>query len=99
MVECMEAWLLADKQALSEYFGQGFRLKALPRAQNVEKVSKNDVLNGLDQATRGSKTKGSYDKGRDSFQLLGRVNGGKLRRSAPRVELFVQAISDRFTRP
>lgn len=37
MVQCMENWLLADKEALAAYFGHGFRANALPANPRVEK--------------------------------------------------------------
>lgn len=36
MVECMEAWFLADKQALVAQFGRSFNTNALPANQHVE---------------------------------------------------------------
>ena len=47
MVQCMEAWFLADKDCLVAYYGNGFNQKALPARQDIENIAKNDVLNGL----------------------------------------------------
>ena len=68
MVQCMEAWFLADKDRLADFFGRGFNANALPRNPDAEKVAKNDVLNGLKNATRQCKRKGEYGKGRHSFR-------------------------------
>ena len=46
MVQVMESWFLADADALSSFYGQGFRKQALPQNPNVEDVSKQDVLLG-----------------------------------------------------
>ena len=40
MVELMEAWFLADREALAEYYGKGFRPNAIGNTADVERVSK-----------------------------------------------------------
>ena len=44
MVQCMEAWFLADKDCLAAFFGHDFNRNALPGNQNIEEVAKADVL-------------------------------------------------------
>ena len=51
MVQVMETWIVADPDTLARYYGQGFRSNALPRAQNLEEVSKGDIQQGLNRAT------------------------------------------------
>lgn len=36
MVQCMEAWFLADRSTLATYFGPKFNVKALPSREDVE---------------------------------------------------------------
>ena len=43
MVQCMEAWFLADKEALSAFYGNGFREGALPKNPEIEKIAKEDT--------------------------------------------------------
>ena len=74
MVQCMEAWFFADKNCLSAYFGQGFNRKALPQQADVEEIPKNDLLVGLKNATRQSRSKGEYAKGRHSFAILAAID-------------------------
>ena len=82
MVQCMEAWFVADRQSLSDYFGKGFKPAALP-AQNVEAIAKEDLLRTLKQATRScSKGKGTYNKGRHSFELLGCLDPSKVMKAS-----------------
>ena len=69
MVQAMESWFLADRAALGEFYGQGFQANALPSNPQIEQVAKNDVVNGLNRASRNT-TKGRYDKGRHSFEIL-----------------------------
>ena len=73
MVQAMESWFLADRAGLASFYGQGFRVQDLPQNSNIEAVSKPDTLNGLAQATRGTR-KGSYKKGVDSFQILEKLD-------------------------
>jgi hypothetical protein len=61
MIECMESWFLADRNAVETYFGPGFRGGALPRIVNIENVPRADVLEGLDRAARATKKKWSCD--------------------------------------
>ena len=73
MVRMMETWFLADRNALENYFGAGFRDRALPRNLNVEDIPKPDVENGLRSATRNCR-KGPYRKGADDTRLLALLN-------------------------
>jgi len=82
MVQCMETWYMADKEALAEYFGQGFNSNALPRNQNIENIPKDDLFNKLKSATRNT-TKGQYNKGSHSFKILERLDPDKVREASP----------------
>ena len=72
MVQCMEAWLLADRETLAAVFGKGFRAGVLPGRRDVEGVPKQDVFAGLTNAARDCRTRRGYRKGRDSFEILAR---------------------------
>lgn len=92
MVQCMEAWLLADAECLAAFFGQGFNRNALPRRTDVEAIPKNDLLNGLKNATRGCKSKGGYSKGRHSFSILKEVDPELVTRVSPRAQSLIDAL-------
>ena len=47
MVQTMEAWIVADPEALASYYGQGFQKHSLPRNPNLEDVSKDDIVQAL----------------------------------------------------
>lgn len=78
MVQCMEAWFLADKDALARYFGSGFKLNTLPRHASVEDITKQDLSNGLKMASRQCLRKGVYDKSRHSFDILSELDPGRV---------------------
>jgi hypothetical protein len=92
MVQCMEAWFLADRDTLSEFFGQGFRPNALPANNNVEEISKEDLSRGLENATRDTRTKGVYDKGKHSFELLAALDSSKVQDSSQHARRFFDTL-------
>lgn len=92
MVQVMESWFLADMAALVSYYGQGFRRQALPQNPNIEDVSKPDVNDGLDQATRDTQ-KGRYNKGRHSFEILENIDPAKVVEASPYAKRLIEAIT------
>ena len=94
MVQIMETWFLADKPALTTFYGQGFLENSLPQNPRVEQIAKTDVLVGLDRATRNT-TKGRYDKGSHSFDILVRIDPSAVERAAPRAKRFLDALRDK----
>lgn len=96
MVEMMENWFLADRDALARYFGKGFAAQHLPgTADAVEAIAKAAVESGLKRATSPSH-KGDYTKGRHSADLLQAVDPATLRHCAPHFEKLMQAIAARL---
>jgi hypothetical protein len=81
MVQAMEAWFLADKEKLGEYYGLGFRAAALSQRTDVESIPKDDLLDGLGRATKDC-GKGSYSKGDHSFHILALIRPEKVRASS-----------------
>jgi len=81
MVQCMESWFFADISALEMYFGSGFRSATIPQRSDIERIPKDDVVEQLESASRGS-NKRAYNKGRHSFDILARIDPEKvIRRS------------------
>ena len=91
MVQCMEAWFVADRQSLSAYFGQDFKAAALPAREDVEAIAKRDLEQTLRQATSAC-SKGAYRKGRHSFELLGCLDPSKVMESSPHARRFIDAL-------
>ena len=69
MAQTMEAWIVADADALSNYYGQGFSAGALPGAADLENVAKRDIKRSLDRATERTR-KGRYQKIAHASDLL-----------------------------
>lgn len=91
MVQCMEAWFLADKDTLAEYFGHGFNRNALPGRPEIEDVAKADVFRGLKNATRHCE-KGDYGKGRHSFDILAQIDPVKVFDASPHAKLMIETV-------
>ena len=91
MVQVMESWFLADRQALETFYVRDFRSNVLPGNPNIEQISKRDVLNGLKRASRATQ-KGSYDKGKHSFEILAAVDPAKVTAASPYARRFVQTL-------
>lgn len=100
MVQCMEAWFLADRASMSEFFGAGYRESGLPPANtNIEEVGKTDLYRRINDATRDTKSKGAYEKGEHSFKLLARVNPALVRKSSPWAERFFATLDRLLLKP
>ncbi len=91
MVQCMEAWFLADKDALADFFGADFHRNALPQRTAVEHIPKDDLENGLEAATRQCR-KGAYHKGNHSFEILARLAPEKVTNVSPHAERLVNTL-------
>lgn len=78
MVQCMEAWFLADRDALVKYFKKGFSQAALPAvARPIEEISRYEAYDSLKKSTK-DRGKNVYEKGRDSFGILGLIDPQKV---------------------
>ena len=94
MVQIMETWFLADREALQSYYGQGFRAQGLPsQNRNIEEIDKRDVLDILSRAVRGTGKK-SYSKGRDSFAILEKLDPAKVRQASGYADRLIRALLD-----
>jgi len=95
MVQVMESWFLADRNALKAFFGHGFNENVLPSAP-VEEVAKDTLYNALKQATRACKTKAAYGKGEHSFRLLAAINPEKVTHASPWAKRFVDSLRNKM---
>jgi hypothetical protein len=89
MVECMEAWFLADLEGLKRFYGSDFLETNLPK-QAPEKVSKVDLYKALKASTAKTKSKGRYDKGAHSFKLLATLNPTRICTACPWAKRFFE---------
>ena len=81
MTQCMEAWFYCDKDAIAAFYKRGFRVGKLSKHVDIEKISKQDLFEGLKQATKECQ-KGEYAKGGHSFQILAMIDPKKVREAS-----------------
>lgn len=91
MVRCMEAWFLADRATLAQFFGDGFNANSLPNRSDVENIPKSDLYDALKRATQRSR-KGEYGKGPHSFDLLAQLDPQKVVAASPYARRLVDTL-------
>jgi hypothetical protein len=99
MVQAMEAWFHADKEALQRYFGEGFHPAALSQRLDIETIPKADLFSGLKRATKDCLKKGEYSKGQHSFEVLARVDPSKVKAASPLHAGGLLTMLDRICAP
>jgi hypothetical protein len=91
MVECMENWFLADRDALKTFYGQRFKADRLPARADIESVSKQEVFDSLEQAGKECK-KGKYSKGTHAFKILEAIDPHKVMEVSGWARRFVETL-------
>ncbi len=92
MVQAMESWFLADRDALAGFYGPGYQANALPSKQKLEQIHKQDVIDGLKQAA-GNTSKGSYNKGAHSYEILATLDPAKVSKASRHAKRLIRALS------
>ncbi len=95
MVQTMEAWLVADLDALRRFYGQGFNSNPIPGREDVEAIPKADLEHALNQATRNTQ-KGEYHKIRHGTKILALVDVNKIRPRAQHCNRMFTTLSDKI---
>ena len=90
MVQVMETWFLADREALRSYFGVGFGENALRAWPNLEDVSKSVVLEELRHATASCRPR--YTKGKVSFELLAQIDPARVEAACPHARALLNEL-------
>ena len=97
MVQVMEAWIVADRAALRDFYGLGFQESAIPETEDVEQIDKARLLEALDRASRDTQ-KGPYHKIRHAARLLERIDPKVVRSRARHCErlftILTKVIAD-----
>jgi hypothetical protein len=81
MVQTMEAWIVADPEALEQFFGPGFNRNAIPRNDDVEEIGKETLIAALEEAARQT-NKRRYHKLDHGAKLLGLIDPDVVRSRA-----------------
>lgn len=91
MVQVMESWFLADRDALRAYYGARIRESSLPQNPQIEQISEQDVLEGLTRATGGD-----YHKGADAPRILELLKPGQVRARAPHCRRLFDTLLEKL---
>jgi Domain of unknown function (DUF4276) len=92
MIQTMEAWFMADKQAIASYYGKDFQESALPSNPMIEEIPKSDLEPKLKKAASKTK-KGEYQKIDHGSELLSRISAQKVRDASPACERLFQTLA------
>jgi hypothetical protein len=87
MVQCMEAWIVADPSPLQEFYKRDFRQDALPKRPNLEDEPKADLYEKLKNATKDTQ-KGEYGKIKHASKLLEVIQPDAVAVRCPRFKIF-----------
>ena len=90
MVQVMETWFLADRDALRRYFGAQFAENALRQWPQLEAVPKQTVLDALQRAT--ARCQKGYAKGKVSFDLLAQVDPNRVEAACPHAKALLDRL-------
>ena len=91
MVQVMETWFIADRDALQTFSGNRFRGNAIPSWPDLEVVPKENVYAALDRATAACKEK-RYEKGKLSFELLATISPEKVEYASPHAKALLDRL-------
>lgn len=92
MATCMETWIMADQQALKNFFGQHLQTSALLPEQNLESRTRDEVQDKLFWTTRDCGRDRSYAKGKRSFKVLEHLKPDTLKEHLPHFRRFVLTL-------
>lgn len=77
MAQVMEAWFLADPDALVRFYGDDLRAKGLPKHLDIETIPKDRIEKALHEATAHTR-RGAYHKIQHASLLLQRIDPQKV---------------------
>ena len=94
MVQVMEAWFLADAEALHRFFGSNFSHRPLKTWPALEAIPKHTIYQALEKAT--VRCKHPYKKetgsGEVSFKILCSLDPGKVEAACPHAKSLLDRL-------
>ncbi|HCU37666.1 MAG TPA: hypothetical protein DGT21_20200 [Armatimonadetes bacterium] len=61
MVQAVEAWLIADPDAIAAFYGNGVNMNAIPTTRNPEDIPKDTLKSSLDNAGKHTQKRGYHE--------------------------------------
>jgi hypothetical protein len=93
MTTCMETWIIADRAALDQHFGDKLQKSALP-VTNLEQRDRHEVQDKLMHAT--CECKNAYAKNKRSFEALANVDPDTLRQHLPSFARMIRILNEKL---
>lgn len=93
MVQCMEAWIVADPEALEIIYKQKFHRQKLPARPILEEEPKADIFAKLEAATKDTQM-GKYSKIDHASRVLAMIDPNKVAKRCPRFAIFRQWLME-----
>jgi hypothetical protein len=87
MVQCMEAWIVSDPDALEGFYKEKFKKNSLPKRDDLEEEPKADLYAKLKSATKDTQ-KGEYGKIKHASKLLAMIDPDKIAKHCSRFAIF-----------
>jgi hypothetical protein len=95
MVQSMEAWFVADPNALRAFYKQGFDENSLPKRARVEEVDKATLKDALERAFRAT-SKPRYHKTSHAPKILGLLSETTVRKRAIHCERLFTTLEGKI---
>lgn len=95
MTTCMETWIAADREALSNHYGADLQVNALPALYDMESRDRHAVQDAIAHATRNCRN--AYEKGKRSFEVLGQLRPTELRKHLPSFVRCESILKEKLT--
>lgn len=92
MTTCMETWIVADRATLKQHYRGELQEAALPPLVDLEQRTRHDVQDRLAHATRNCRN--AYAKGKRSYEVLGKLEPGALRKHLPSFVRVCRILED-----
>lgn len=90
----MEAWFLADRNVLVEYYGDGFLVNRLPATSTIEEIPKSDLKPKLKSAAENTSKK-RYDETKHGADILSGLDPSKISEVSPHAKRFFEILQAR----
>ena len=94
MTTCMETWIVSDRETLLEHFGEDLTVSELPALDNLEVRRRGYLNDRLESATQDCPE--PYSKGRNSFEVLGKLNPNVLEEHLPSFRRARRILRDKL---
>jgi hypothetical protein len=92
MVQVMETWIVADVNAMMDFYGDKFNANPIPKRPDIEQVGREEIYRILKEATKNTQ-KGEYHKINHGPIILGRANAATVREKAPHCEQLFTTLT------